>query len=86
MNLIDIFKALSDHARLKNLEIVKNEDKYIFGIIHETQKSQPTISQRFRILRTKKLEKQWRSGTNIWNAASNDHMYPIIKKIPEMSW
>lgn len=85
MNAIEIFKALSDPTRLKILELIKNDEKCICEIIPETQKSQPTISQHLRILRNANLIKQRKEGTNIWITASNDQIYPIIKKIQEMN-
>jgi len=84
MQDVEVFKALSDPTRIKILELIKNEEKCICEIIPETGKSQPNISQHFRVLRNANLIKQQKKGTNIWVAPMDYHIYSIIDQVRRM--
>lgn len=85
MDKVEVFKALGDTTRLKILECVRNGEKCICEIIPETGKSQPTVSQHLKILKTAGLLNERKDGTKIMISVAHQKIYEIIESVKKLN-
>ena len=79
IDLSELFKMFGDPTRLKILNILINNELCVGDIAEKLNISQSAISHQLRILKTSKLVKYKKSGTQIYYSLDDDHVEKIFK-------
>lgn len=79
IDLAELFKIFGDSTRIKIINILLNNELCVNEISEKINISQSAISHQLRILKTSKLVKYRKDGTQIYYSLADDHVEKIFK-------
>ena len=79
IDLSELFKIFGDSTRIKILNVLINNELCVSEIAEILNISQSAISHQLRILKTSKLVKYKKVGTQIYYSLDDDHVEKIFK-------
>ena len=79
IQMVDIFKALSDPTRLKIVLSLLHQEHCVCDIAVLCKSTDSAISHQLRILRTMKILKNRREGRIIYYSIDDEHVSTLIK-------
>ena len=79
IQMVDIFKALSDPTRLKIVLALLNREHCVCDIAVLCRQSDSAVSHQLRILRTMKIVKNRREGKIMYYSINDDHVVSLIR-------
>ena len=79
IQMVDIFKALSDPTRLKIVLSLLHQEHCVCDIAVLCNQTDSAISHQLRLLRTMKILKNRREGRIIYYSIDDDHVATLIK-------
>ena len=79
IELSELFKIFGDSTRIKILNVLINNESCVSEIADKINISQSAISHQLRILKTSKLVKYRKEGTQIYYSLDDDHVEKIFK-------
>ena len=79
IDLSELFKIFGDSTRIKIINVLMNNELCVSEISDILNISQSAISHQLRILKTSKLVKYRKEGTQIYYSLDDDHVEKIFK-------
>ena len=79
IDLSELFKIFGDSTRIKIINVLINNELCVSEISDILNISQSAISHQLRILKTSKLVKYRKEGTQIYYSLDDDHVEKIFK-------
>ncbi len=79
-----IFKALSDHTRIKIIEIIGKKEVCACEIPEKVNRAQPTVSQHLKMLEQSGILKSRRDGRMILYSIDDKKVFDLIKIAKKM--
>lgn len=79
IDLSELFKIFGDSTRIKIINVLINNELCVSEIADILNISQSAISHQLRILKTSKLVKYRKEGTQIYYSLDDDHVEKIFK-------
>lgn len=79
MNIADKFKALSDPARVKILQLLRRRPASVGALVAKVGLSQPAVSHHLRVLREAGFVTVKKKGTKVFYAADRAALLGMCK-------